>query len=140
MKNAIILLFLVFNISTNNTTSDVFGKYMKKFETKEGNTFGFLLDVYKEGKFTLQCYRKIVTKNPVEEVIYARGNWSVKDNSIIFKSFKNDSSPNKKMIDITGVKAEFKAKSGNTNKSSFKFYNSDIPWLKGLEVFRLNKH
>ena len=140
MKNLIIVLLLAFSI-TADTTSDAFaGKYMKKFETKEGNTFGFVLDIYKEGKFTLQCYRKIVNKNPQEEIVYARGTWTANDNTIIFNSFENDKSGNKKMINISGSKARFNTNSDKAVKTSFKFYETKISWLKGLEVFKLKKY
>ena len=141
MKKTILILILIISNTLIAQTEKYFGNYIAHFDFNENGTITYTLILKTDGTFTFHNYRKISTKNP-EENSYGKGTWKVeKDNVLFFYTDENSELDDKHTIDLTNTKARYYTKSPRDKsdkivETKLKFYESEIPWVKGWELFK----
>jgi len=141
MKRIILILILVISTTITAQTEKYVGNYVAHFDFNENGVITYTLKLKPDGSFTFHNYRKISTKNP-EENSYGKGTWKVeKDNVLYFYTDTTTELGKKNTINFTNTKARFitkspRDKSDKIVKTKLKFYDSEIPWVKGWELFK----
>jgi len=141
MKNILSLLLVVFSINLTAQTENYAGNYIAHFNFNENGVITYTLILNPDGTFTFHNYRKINDKKP-EENSYGKGTWKVeKTNVLYFYTDKTIELDNKHTIDFTNTKARYITKSprDKTNKvvnTNLRFYDSEIPELKGWTLYK----
>jgi hypothetical protein len=140
--NKIIFIFLVaITSSVYSQTKEYTGIYKRHFDINGEGTIEYLLDLKPDGTFTFHNYRKISAKNP-EENQYGKGTWKIeKDNVLYFYTNKENDLDKKHTLNFTNTKARYITKSPRDTstkevKNHLRFYESEIPWIKGNKLFR----
>ncbi len=142
MKKLVLILLLIFSATIIAQTEKYAGNYVAHFDFNENGVITYTLILKPDGSFTFHNYRKISTKNP-EENSYGKGTWKEeKDTVLYFYTDANSDIDDKYTINFTNTKARYYTKSPRDKsdkivKTKLKFYESDIPWVKGWELFKL---
>ncbi|PHS67512.1 MAG: hypothetical protein COB12_03560 [Flavobacterium sp.] len=141
MKKIILFLLLTFSTTIIAQTEKYAGNYEAHFDFNHNGVITYTLILKPDGTFTFHNYRKISAKNP-EENSYGQGTWKVeKENVLYFHTDANSDLDDKYTIDFTNTKARYYTKSPRDKsdkivKTKLKFFESDIPWIKGWELFK----
>jgi len=141
MKQLLTILFLTISLTLFAQTEKYVGNYIAHFDFNENGTITYTLILKPDGTFTFHNYRKISAKNP-EENSFGQGTWKVeKDNVLYFYTDTTTELDEKNTINFTNTKARFitkspRDKSDKIVKTKLKFYDSEIPWVKGWELFK----
>lgn len=101
------------------------------------------LTLNEDGTFRYHFLRDLsaVSKANTEENFYGKGSWKADKNIVFFYSDKKNDLNEKHTIDFTNSKARYTTKSPRDTsdkivKTSIRFYESDIFYIKGLELFK----
>ena len=138
-------ILLLITISTSITVTaqwEIFtGEYNKRYELKDGGIIEYRLSLHPDGTFSFHNYRKLTCSMCAEENQYGKGTWTAKKNDIYFFTNKERDVDDIHTLDFTNTKARSnrkspRNKSSKVNQESIRFYSSEIPWLKGWELFR----
>lgn len=141
MKTIILLFLVAITSSVYSQTKEYTGIYKRHFDINGEGTIEYLLDLKPNGTFTFHNYRKISAKNP-EENQYGKGTWKIeKDNVLYFYTNKGTELDEKHTLNFTNTKARFitkspRDKSDKEVKTHLRFYDSEIFWIKGHQLFR----
>ncbi len=141
MKKTLTLLLVIFTFTLAAQTEKYTGKYVAHYDFNENGTITYTLILKTDGTFTFHNYRKISDKNP-EENSYGQGTWKIeKENVLYFNTDENLDIDDKYTISFTNTKARYHTKSPRDKsdkivKTKLKFYDSEIPWIKGWELFK----
>jgi len=114
---ALCLFISVFAYSQQESLS---GEY-NLFTSGEENTANseYTLELYPDGTFSFQSYRQLKKQN--EERLFVQGTWVSKGLLIELQGSKD--------MDLSNTKARF-----DTKTQKLVFYESKIPWVKGLKL------
>lgn len=101
------------------------------------------LTLNEDGTFLYHFLRDLsaVSKANTEENFYGKGTWKAEKNLVFFHSDENKDLDEKHTIDFTNSKARYTTKSPRDTsnkvvKTSLRFYESDLFYIKGLELFK----
>jgi len=142
MKHVFILILISFNLSLIAQSEKYAGTYKAIHNFNENGIIEYTLILNPDGTFTFHNYRKISAKNP-EENQYGQGTWKVeKENMLYFNTDKATDIDNKYTLDFTNTKARYvtkhpRDKSDKVVKNHLRFYDSEIPWVKGWKLFKI---
>ena len=142
MKHLFILILISFSLSLTAQSEKHTGIYKAIHNFNESGVIEYTLVLNTDGTFTFHNYRKISLKNP-EENQYGQGTWKVEKESVL--SFNTDNATdidNKYTLDFTNTKARYitkhpRDKSDKVVKNHLRFYDSEIPWVKGWKLFKI---
>lgn len=141
MKHLFILILISFSLSLTAQSQKYTGTYEAIRDFNENGVIKYSLILNPDGTFTFHNYRKISAKNP-EENQYGQGTWKVeKENVLYFNTDKTTDIDNKYTLDFTKTNARYvtkhpRDKSDKVVKTHLRFYDSEIPWVKGWKLFK----
>ena len=141
MKTIILLFLIAITTSIYSKTTEYTGIYKRHFDINGEGTIEYLLDLKPDGTFTFHNYRKISAKNR-EENQYGKGTWKIEKNNVLyFYTIKENDLDEKHTLNFTNTKARYITKSLRDTsdkevKNHLRFYDSEIPWIKGNKLFR----
>ena len=141
MKTFLLLIALSASISVIAQWETFAGTYNHHYELQNGGVIEYKLSLNPNGTFSFHNYRKLTCTLCSEENQYGKGNWTSKNNEIYFSTDTEIDLDEKYTLDFNGTKARSnkrssRNKSAKVVKESIRFYASEIPWLKGWELFR----
>tara|TARA_R110000787_G_scaffold15134_8_gene46864 strand:+ start:5257 stop:5685 length:429 start_codon:yes stop_codon:yes gene_type:complete len=141
MKTIILLLLVVITTSVYSQTKEYTGTYNRDYDINGEGINKYTLDLKADGTFIFHNYRKISAKNP-EENTYGKGTWKIEKNNVIyFYTNKETELDEKHTLNFTNTKARYitknpRDKSDKDVKTHLRFYDSEISWIKGHQLFK----
>lgn len=143
MKKSLLFIFLLsfnFTVFAQLTKEDVSGSYTLKSEMSNAILID-TLTLNLDGTFTFHEYDKHDRGIPPERNKYAKGTWSIVKKLVYFTTTASDFDK-KHTLDFNNTKARFISKSPRDQssrniKTSLRFYESEIFWIKSRTLFKL---
>lgn len=143
MKSIILLIFLIVANSTLLAQPESYvGNYTKRSEsTQSKSILEYSLTLNSDSTFLIHIYRNLDPSQP-EENWFGKGTWKLEGtHTLVFYSNEQSDLDEKYTLNCTNTKARSNRKSPrNTSlkveKESLRFFQSEILWLKGLELFK----
>ncbi len=139
----ILLVCSLFNISitAQNIIIGVSGVYEMRIDATNGRIID-TLTLNSDGTFVFHEYDKVEGGLPPERDTYGKGKWKLEKNVILFSVDKNDLDK-KHTLNFNNSKARFISKSPRDKSereisTSIKFYDSEIFWIKGRTLLKIN--
>ncbi len=141
MKPLLLLITLSASISVTAQWETFAGNYNHRYELQDGGVIEYKLSLHPDGAFSFHNFRKLTCVLCSEENQYGKGSWTSKNNEIYFSTHTETDLDDTHTLDFSGTKARSnrrssRNKSSKVVKESIRFYASEIPWLKGWELFR----
>lgn len=142
MKIIAALLFLISSTALFSQSEAVFGDYLLKLGNTENHLIEYKLTLDQEGTFLFHSYTNIKNAVPAEVNKYGKGKWTATANVVTFFSNKEKDFDEKYTLDFNNTKARFMSKHPRDKtdriiKTRLHFLESDIFWIKGLDVFKI---
>ena len=142
MKKIFLILILLFNLTIYSQVDYAAGDYQLSFKSKNGDLNQWKLNLIGNGTFLFHYYSNVKFEIPNEKNIYGKGKWTIKNNLISFIADKEKDLDEKYTLNFNNSKARFiiKSERNKTNeiiKTRIKFLESDIFWMKGTEIFKI---
>jgi len=142
MKKIFLILILLFNLTIYSQVDYAAGDYLLSFKSKNGDLNQWKLNLIENGTFLFHYYSNVKFEIPNEKNIYGKGKWTIKNNLISFIADKEKDLDEKYTLNFNNSKARFiiKSQRNKTNeiiKTRIKFLESDIFWMKGTEIFKI---
>jgi len=141
MKTTLLLFVLTFALPLVAQPKKYVGNYEMDFDINGKGVIEYQLSLNEDGTFLFHFYRKIDTSHP-DENQYGKGNWKVgKANVLYFTTNENNDLDETHTLNFTNSKARFyekspRDKSAKIIKKHLRFYDSDIPWVKGMKLIK----
>jgi len=140
MRHVITILLLVLGPTSSTQVEKYAGVYEMRHEAQNA-LIEYRLSLNPDGSFLFQSYSKhnrAIT--PVTD-IYGKGKWSVKKDLILFSVDEENDIVQEYSLNFNETKARYKTKSPrdlsqSVVKTSLIFYDSNIFWVKGMELFK----
>ncbi|MTH14127.1 copper resistance protein NlpE N-terminal domain-containing protein [Flavobacterium sp. LC2016-01] len=141
MKQLIIALFLISNITLLAQTSQFSGNYNRKLSDGEKHIIEYHLTLNSDGTFVFHSYSKLQGGTPPEANQYGKGKWSAKGDLITFSSNKQEDFDEKNTLDFNKSTARFitknpRDKSDKIVKTKLQFLESEIFWMSRIDIFK----
>jgi len=142
MKVLIFILFLFIGTELLAQVDNYTGAYEThslaadgSFELKRSITLNA------DGTFVFHNYRRVEIGIPPETNIWGKGKWTSVKNQIRFSAAEELDIDEKYSLNFGETKARYKSKSPRdiskkVVKTSLIFYDSNISWVKGMELFK----
>ncbi|OIQ30423.1 MAG: hypothetical protein BM564_03390 [Bacteroidetes bacterium MedPE-SWsnd-G2] len=132
-----VALFL-FTLGCLSQTELVVGTYFKKMGNEKHN-IEYTLKLNSDQTFSFHSYSNNVSGLPQIVNKYGKGTWTIKDKIITLSTDQMDDYDDKNTLDFTNSKARFISKSPRDKSdreipNSLQFYESDIFWIKSLQI------
>ena len=142
MKKIFSILILLFNLTIYSQVDYAAGDYLLSFKSKNGDLNQWKLNLIGNGTFLFHYYSNVKFEIPNEKNKYGKGKWAIKNNLISFIADKEKDLDEKYTLNFNNSKARFiiKSQRNKTNqiiKTRIKFLESDIFWMKGTEIFKI---
>ncbi len=142
MKKTIFTILILISGLTLFSQDKTAGDYSHTIETKENSIFKYKLSLYEDGTFFFHYYSDIKLGKPPEVNKYGKGKWTVENKVITFFSDKGKDFDEKHTLDFATSKARFITKSPRDKtdqiiKTKMKFLESEISWMKGIDLFKM---
>jgi hypothetical protein len=107
----------------------------------DGTITKWTLTLKEDGSFLYHFLRDISGEVNPEENFYGKGTWSAKKNLVFFYTDKEMDLDEKYTVDFTNSKARYITKSSRDKsdkvvKTALRFYESDLFYIKGLQLFK----
>lgn len=139
-KFLLLFVFSAIALSTVQSQS-ISGEYLRKRETASGEIFALTLVLKADQTFTFHYYQTFLALNP-EQNIYGKGTWSVDKNIVSFSTDEKTDLDKIHTLNFNNTKARYITKSPRDTsdkvvKTAVSFYKSDIPWMKGSELSKI---
>ncbi|WP_157805266.1 copper resistance protein NlpE N-terminal domain-containing protein [Confluentibacter citreus] len=118
------------------------GVYQVDFLDDENEGIQYTLTLNEDHTFKFHFFRKPKGANNPQENYYAKGTWASENNSIFFDAEDVLDLNEEYTLNLKNSKARFNTKSprdvsARVVKTSIKFYDSELFWVKGLELFKI---
>lgn len=142
MKAISTILILIYNLTLFSQADKVVGDYTLTFGNEESHLFEYKLTLYQDGAFFFHYYSNIKQGIPPEVNKYGKGKWAIENKVISFFCDKQKDFDEKHTLDFTNSKARFVIKSPRDKtdqiiKTRLKFLESEIFWIKGIDIFKI---
>jgi len=140
-KKTIILICFLAGISCFAQDSSVGEMYQRTYPIQNGGVIEYTLSLQPDGTFDFHFYRNIICGTCVEENYFGKGSWSTEKNVYYFKS-EATHLDEKYTLSLNNSKARSnkpspRNKSPKIKKEAIRFYASEISWIKGMELFKV---
>lgn len=140
MKSIFTLLLVTSTIAVSIQTTTHAGEYSNKNETENGEVFEWHLSLNTDGTFLYHFYRNLNCNLCLEEHFYGKGTWKGTKKVISFYAKETDIDINH-TINFNNTKARvhkksLKNKSINTHRQFIRFSESQVPTVRGLQLFK----
>ncbi|MDR7211927.1 hypothetical protein [Flavobacterium piscis] len=118
------------------------GDYNRTLGEEGKHIIEYKLTLNQDGTFLFYSYSKIKGGIPPEVNKYGKGKWSTKDNLITFSSNKQEDFDAKYTLNFNNSTARFvtknpRDKSDKIVKTKLIFLESEIFWLRKLDIFKI---
>ena len=138
----LITFLLIFNLTLFAQSKNFAGDYSRSLGEKGKHIIEYKLTLNQDGTFLFHSYTKIQGGIPPEVNQYGKGKWSEKDNLITFSSNKQEDFDERYTLDFNNSKARFvtknsRDKSDQIVKTKLTFLDSEIAWMKRIDVFKI---
>ncbi|MFB9079618.1 copper resistance protein NlpE N-terminal domain-containing protein [Flavobacterium procerum] len=142
MKKFITTLLLISSLSLFAQSNQFSGEYNRSLNEGDKHIIEYKLTLNQDGTFVFHSYSKIQGGNPQEVNKYGKGKWIAKDNLITFSADKKEDFDEKYTLDFNTSTARFvtknpRDKSDKVVKTKLQFFESEIAWLKRIDVFKV---
>ncbi len=141
MKNLLIIFFVQFTFSITAQSGVHDGIYEVKHEASNGDFHEYRITLNPDGTFLFHSHSEIAMGIPPENDTFGKGTWRTEKNTIIFATDKLKDFNEIHSLDFNGTKARYDTKSPRDKsdriiRTKLKFYESDIFWVLGKELFK----
>ena len=141
MKIILTVLCLVFATSLGAQNPDYAGIYIFKADAENG-VIQHKMVLEEEGNFLFNAFFSPKDKEGKMRQIrsdYGSGTWHVNDEQLFFKVDKNEDFDKDRTLDFSNTRARLEKPSPRNLKGAkipvnLVFFDSDIPWVKGLRL------
>ena len=133
-----VAIVLFFNVSLLAQQPSIDGTYGRSITTVNGGVISYNLLLKQDSTFTFTYYRKLSTDR-AEQTTHCEGTWIVLDAKKVELIANTELFDTPNFINLKDTKAHFITKSPRDKSSrkiptSLKFYESNIPWIKGIPL------
>ncbi len=120
------------------------GEYFLQAGSQEKHLIEYKLTLRSDGTFFFHSYRDHKNGIPWVEHKYGKGNWRADGTVVSFYTNKEKDLDEKHTLDFSNSKAHFvtkpaRDKTDRVIKTRLKFYESEIFWIKGLDITKAQK-
>lgn len=141
LKKVFTILFLISNLTLFSQSDEQFGEYYLKLEG-EKHLIEYRLILNQDGTFIFHSYTNHEAGIPPIIQKYGKGKWSVDGEVISFFSDREKDFDEKYTLDLSNSRARFVTKPSRDKtdriiKTRLKFFESEIFWIKGLDIFKV---
>jgi hypothetical protein len=143
MRTIVSLQFLLLSSPGLSQAETVTGDYFVQLGNKDSRLIEYRLTLNQDGSFAFHAYSKSSDKIGIPEASnkYGRGTWSFQDRKVLFYTNPEKDMDEKYTLNFANSRAHFMTKSPRSQsdrafKTRLKFFESDIFWIKGLEIFK----
>lgn len=142
MKLLLTTLFVLFSLTIFSQSNGFSGDYSRTFSTAGDDLIQYKLNLLQDGTFVFHSYSKIKNGFPSEVNKYGKGKWTATANVVTFFSNKQKDFDEKYTLDFNNTKTRFMSKHPRDKtdriiKTRIHFLESDIFWIKGLDIFKI---
>jgi len=142
MKILITTLLLISNFALFAQSGQFSGEYTRSLSEEGKHIIEYKLTLNQDGTFLFHSYTKMQGGRPPEVNKYGKGKWSAKDNMITFSSDKKEDFDTKYTLDFNNSTARFiiknpRDKSDKIVKTKLQFLESEIGWMKRIDIFKM---
>lgn len=141
MKSIFLFFLALFTFTLNAQSGTYNGKYELKLEADNRDFHDYKLNLNSDGTFVFHSISHISKRIPPNNNSYGKGTWKAEKNIISFTSDKVKDLDITHSLDFSNSKARYDSKSPRDKSdrvvpSKLKFYQSDIFWIKGIEMLK----
>ncbi|MFS4493881.1 hypothetical protein [Maribacter sp. 2308TA10-17] len=140
MKRIFIVTFLVSTLASFSQSDKIIGEYFLELGN-EKHQIEYRLNLHSDGTFEFHSY--VNSKKTMPPIVhkYGKGTWNLDDKVVTFVTSKERDLDEKHTLDFSGSKARFitkpsRDKTKRVIKTRLKFFESEIFWIDGLEIFK----
>ena len=140
MKRFLTAICLISALTLCSQTDKIIGEYFIELGN-EKHKIEYRLNLNSDGSFNFHSYTN--NQNGVPQIVhkYGKGTWSVDGKVVSFVTDKDKYLDEKYTLDFSASKARFitkpsRDKTDRIIKTRLKFYESEIFWIKGLDIFK----
>ena len=142
MKILITNLLLISNFALFAQSGQFSGEYTRSLSEEGKHIIEYKLTLNQDGTFLFHSYTKMQGGRPPEVNKYGKGKWVAKDNMITFSSDKKEDFDTKYTLDFNNSTARFitknpRDKSDKIVKTKLQFLESEIGWMKRIDIFKV---
>ena len=142
MKLFISAFLIISSFTLFAQSTQIAGDYTRSLSEEGKHIIEYKLNLNQDGTFTFHSYSKMQGGIPPEVNKYGKGKWITKDNMITFSSNKKEDFDEKYTLDFNNSKARFvtknsRDKSDQIVKTKLTFLDSEIAWMKRIDVFKI---
>lgn len=142
MKLLITTLLLISNFALFAQSNQFSGEYTRSLSEEGKHIIEYKLTLNQDGTFLFHSYTKMQGGRPPEVNKYGKGKWVAKDNMITFSSDKKEDFDTKYTLDFNNSTARFitkspRDKSDKIVKTKLQFLESEIGWMKRIDIFKV---
>jgi hypothetical protein len=142
MKILITTLLLISNFALFAQSGQFSGEYTRSLSEEGKHIIEYKLTLNQDGTFLFHSYTKMQGGIPPEVNKYGKGKWVAKDNMITFSSDKKEDFDTKYTLDFNNSTARFitkspRDKSDKIVKTKLQFLESEIGWMKRIDIFKV---
>ncbi len=138
-----ILLFFTIIIASMQTvqSQNVIGNYVSSWVSVNNEILELTLDLKADNTFTFHYYQTFLSPNP-EKHIHGKGTWSHENTIVTFYTDKKNDLDTVHTLNFNDSKARFiskspRDKSNREIKTAVRFFESEIPWAKTMQLFKI---
>ena len=141
MIRFLLLLCIVLQTSLTPQESTYVGTYERFSDPVNAGARTYRLILNANGTFSFHLHREAHPSQP-EKNRYGKGTWKLEKKHVIYFYTDSTDLDTKFQLDFDTSKARVKRKSPRDKsdriiKESLRFYDSEIFWIKGLELFKI---
>ncbi len=140
MKRFLITIFLISTFTLYSQADKITGKYFLELGN-EKHQIEYRLNINSDGTFDFHSYSN--NKNGIPPIVhkYGKGTWSADGKVVSFLTNNEKDLDDKHTLNFSASKARFITKPSRNKtdriiKTRLKFYESEILWIKGLDIFK----
>ena len=142
MKILFTYLILISNFTVFSQSKTVVGDYKLVLGSSENDVFEYKMTLNQDGTFFLHYYSNIKKGIPPKVNKYGKGKWTEENKVISLFCDKQLDLDEKHTLNFSNSKARFIIKSPRDKtdriiKTRIKFLESEIFWMKGIELFKI---
>ncbi len=140
MKRILTAIFLISTLTLCAQTDKIVGEYFLELGN-EKHHIEYRLNINSDGTFYFHSYTNSQKGIPPIVHKYGKGTWSADGKIVSFVTNKEKDLDEKHTLDFSASKARFitkplRDKTDRIIKTRLKFYESEIFWIEGLDIFK----
>ncbi|MBQ4915603.1 hypothetical protein J8L85_14200 [Maribacter sp. MMG018] len=140
MKTILTTLFLISTLTSFSQSDKIIGEYFLELGNGK-HQIEYRLNIYSDGTFVFHSYTN--NQNGIPPIVhkYGKGTWKLNGEVVSFFTSKENDLDEKYTLNFSDSKARFVTKPSRDKtdriiKTRLKFFESEIFWIKGLDIFK----